>query len=36
VIDAAPSRLADPKFDIDKYAHEAVVAFQLATRANAP
>ena len=35
VIDAAPSRLADPKFDIDKYAHEAVAAFQLATRPNA-
>jgi len=35
VIDAAPSRLADPKFDIDKYAHEAVAVFQLATRASA-
>jgi len=35
VIDAAPSRLADPKFDIDKYAHEAVTVFQLATRPNA-
>ena len=35
VIDAAPSRLADPKFEIDKYAHEAVAIFQLATRPNA-
>jgi AcrR family transcriptional regulator len=35
VIDAAPSRLVDPTFDIDKYAHEAVAVFQLATRANA-
>jgi AcrR family transcriptional regulator len=34
VIDAAPSRLADPAFDIDKYAHEAVTVFQLATRAT--
>jgi hypothetical protein len=34
VIDSAPSRLADPEFDIDKYTHEAVTIFQLATRAN--
>lgn len=33
VIDATPSRLADPAFDIDTYAHEAVTVFQLATRA---
>jgi AcrR family transcriptional regulator len=35
VIDAAPSRLVDPKFDIVRYAQEAVTVFQLATRANA-
>lgn len=35
VIDVAPSRLVDPQFDIDKYSHEAVAVFQLATRANA-
>ncbi len=32
VIDAAPSRLTDPEFDIDDYAHEAVTVFHLATR----
>jgi AcrR family transcriptional regulator len=32
VIDVAPARLADPEFDIDQYAHEAVTVFQLATR----
>jgi AcrR family transcriptional regulator len=35
VIDVAPSRLADPQFDIDKYSHEAVAVFHLATRASA-
>jgi hypothetical protein len=34
VIDVAPSRLNDPEFDIDKYAHEAVTIFDLATRAT--
>ena len=34
VIDVAPSRLHDPEFDIDKYAHEAVTVFHLATRAT--
>src|ERR1700733_6078419 len=34
VIDVAPSRLTDPEFDIDKYAHEAVTLFHLATRAT--
>ena len=34
VIDVAPSRLTDPEFDIDKYAHEAVTVFHLATRAT--
>ncbi len=34
-IDVAPSRLTDPEFDIDKYAHETVTVFHLATRANA-
>lgn len=33
VIDVAPGRLGDPAFDIDKYAHEAVTLFDLATRA---
>jgi hypothetical protein len=32
VIDVAPSRLTDPEFDIDKYAHEAVTIFHLTTR----
>lgn len=32
VIDVAPSRLTDPEFDIDKYAHETVTLFDLATR----
>lgn len=32
VIDVAPSRLTDPEFDIDNYAHEAVTVFHLATR----
>lgn len=31
-IDIAPSRLADPQFDIDKYTHETVTLFHLATR----
>jgi AcrR family transcriptional regulator len=31
VIDVAPSRLTDPDFDIDKYAHEAVSIFHRAT-----
>jgi AcrR family transcriptional regulator len=31
-IDVAPSRLTDPEFDIDKYAHETVTLFHLATR----
>ncbi|MFZ0088367.1 MAG: TetR/AcrR family transcriptional regulator [Solirubrobacteraceae bacterium] len=34
VIDVAPSRLTDPMFDIDRYAHEAVTVFQLATVAS--
>lgn len=34
-IDVAPSRLSDPEFDIDKYAHETVTVFDLATRATA-
>jgi AcrR family transcriptional regulator len=34
VIDVAPSRLTDPEFDIDKYAHDAVTLFDLATRAT--
>ncbi|MGA2928750.1 MAG: TetR/AcrR family transcriptional regulator [Solirubrobacteraceae bacterium] len=34
-IDVAPSRLTDPEFDIDKYAHETVTLFHLATRATA-
>ncbi|MGH2883342.1 MAG: TetR family transcriptional regulator, partial [Solirubrobacteraceae bacterium] len=34
VIDVAPSRLADPEFDIDKYAHQTVTLFHLATRAD--
>ncbi|MGH8300198.1 MAG: TetR/AcrR family transcriptional regulator [Steroidobacteraceae bacterium] len=34
VIDVAPSRLTDPEFDIDNYAHEAVTLFHLATRAT--
>jgi AcrR family transcriptional regulator len=34
VIDVAPSRLSDPGFDIDGYAHEAVTLFALATRAT--
>jgi AcrR family transcriptional regulator len=33
VIDAAPGRLGDPSFDIDRYAGEAVTVFHLATRA---
>jgi AcrR family transcriptional regulator len=33
-IDVAPSRLTDPEFDIDKYAHETVMIFHLATRAT--
>lgn len=32
VIDVAPSRLTDPEFDVDKYAHETVTIFELATR----
>jgi len=32
VIDAAPGRLADPAFDIDQYAREAVTIFHRATR----
>src|SRR5579863_3269528 len=32
VIDAAPGRLADPTFDIDRYAREAVAIFDRATR----
>jgi AcrR family transcriptional regulator len=32
VIDAAPGRLADPAFDIDQYAREAVTSFDRATR----
>ena len=32
VIDVAPSRLADPAFDIDGYSREAVTMFDLATR----
>ena len=31
VIDAAPGRLADPAFDIDQYAREAVTIFDRAT-----
>jgi AcrR family transcriptional regulator len=31
VIDAAPGRLADPVFDIDRYAREAVTSFDRAT-----
>jgi AcrR family transcriptional regulator len=31
VIDAAPGRLADPAFDIDQYAREAVTSFDRAT-----
>ena len=31
VIDAAPGRLADPGFDIDQYAREAVTSFHRAT-----
>jgi hypothetical protein len=31
VLDAAPGRLADPAFDIDQYAHEAVTIFDRAT-----
>jgi AcrR family transcriptional regulator len=31
VIDAAPARLPDPAFDIDRYAHEAVTIFHRAT-----
>ncbi|MGA2929505.1 MAG: hypothetical protein ABSG43_26655 [Solirubrobacteraceae bacterium] len=31
VIDAAPGRLADPAFDIDQYAREAVTVFHRAT-----
>jgi AcrR family transcriptional regulator len=31
VIDAAPGRLADPSFDIDRYAREAVTSFDRAT-----
>jgi AcrR family transcriptional regulator len=34
-IDVAPSRLTDPEFDIDKYAHQTVTVFHLATRATA-
>ncbi len=34
VIDVAPSRLTDPAFDIDKYAHQTVTIFHLATRAT--
>jgi AcrR family transcriptional regulator len=34
VIDTAPSRLTDPEFDIDTFAHEAVSIFHLATRAT--
>jgi AcrR family transcriptional regulator len=34
VIDVAPNRLTDPEFDIDKYAHETVTLFHLATRAT--
>jgi TetR/AcrR family transcriptional regulator, fatty acid metabolism regulator protein len=30
-IDVAPSRLTDPEFDIDKYAHETVTLFHRAT-----
>ena len=33
-IDVAPSRLTDPEFDIDKYPHETVTLFPLATRAT--
>jgi hypothetical protein len=32
VIDAAAGRLVDPAFDIDKYAREAVMIFDRATR----
>ena len=32
VIDAAPGRVADPAFDIDQYAREAVTIFDRATR----
>ena len=32
VIDAAPGRLADPAFDIDQYAREAITIFDRATR----
>lgn len=32
VIDAAPGRLADPAFDINRYAHETVTIFDRATR----
>jgi AcrR family transcriptional regulator len=34
VIDAAPGRLADPAFDIDQYAHEAITIFDRATCAT--
>lgn len=34
VIDVAPSRLTDPDFDIDSYAHDAITLFDLATRAS--
>jgi AcrR family transcriptional regulator len=34
VIDVAPGRLADPAFDIDRYAREAVAIFHRATRVN--
>ncbi len=33
VIDAAPGRLTQPEFDIERYALEAVTVFDLATRA---
>ena len=35
VIDAAPGRLADPGFNIDKYARETVTTFHRATSVNA-
>ena len=35
VIDAAPGRLADPAFDIDQYADEAITIFDRATRLTA-
>jgi AcrR family transcriptional regulator len=34
VIDVAPARVTDPEFDIDKYTHETVTVFHLATRAT--